>query len=449
MSSVSADRSITRPQFLAWLTAFVGWLFDYYEIALMTFLVVPISAEFDLTSRQSALLLSLQLLGIAVGGVLFGYLGDRIGRRRVLMITILIFGLFTLARAFAPDYGTLVAFGIIAAIGLGGEFGVGQALVTEVMPADKRGFWGGALYSGVGLGLAAAALVSGYVLPAVGWRWVFAISCFPILLAVVVRFWAPESDQWEQQARGERVPTDWRLVRSSLFLKPLVLCLVACAIEFFAFYAVASFLPTFLIEVQGFSFSRAAWWTVVVGIAIFIGSIMCGVLADRIGRRPTWFVMSSIAALGAVVLGITFEMNAAGYWTLVPIFVLYVGTGVAAAFGMVFAEQFPTRLRSLGVGTSLQVGRGLSFFPPLIAAAVYPVYGYSPLVFGSAVLFAILAGLGWLFREGKGRSVDELDEHFAPATTGRTANASPGTDSWAGGAPAPVTSTTTSTRGLS
>lgn len=410
--AVSTDRSLTRPQFLAWLTAFVGWLFDYYEIALMTFLVVPISQEFDLSSRQGALLLSLQLLGIAVGGVLFGYLGDRIGRKRVLMTTILIFGVFTLARAFAPNYEVLLLLGIAAAIGLGGEFGVGQALVAEVVPAAKRGFWGGALYSGVGLGLAAAALVGGYLLPAVGWRWVFAISCFPILLAIVVRFGAPESESWEKQSSTERVPTDWALVRSPLFIKPFLLCLVACGIEFFAFYGVAAFLPTYLIKVQGFSFGRAAWWTVVIGLAIFLGSIMCGYLADRIGRRATWSLMASIATVGSLVLGVTFQFNVSSYWTLVPIFVLYLGTGVAAAFGMVFAEQFPTRVRAMGVGSALQIGRGLSFFPPLIAAAVYPVYGYSPLVYGGAVLFAILAVLGWFFHEGKGETIEDIEARF-------------------------------------
>ena len=406
----ASDDRLTKPQFLAWLTAFAGWLFDYYEIALMTFLIVPISLEFDLSKTQGALLLSMQLLGIAVGGVVFGYLGDRIGRRRVLMATILIFGLFTLARAFAPSYEVLLVLGVVAAIGLGGEFGVGQSLVAEVVPAHKRGFWGGALYSGVGLGLAGAALVGGYLLPAIGWRWTFAVSCFPILLAIVVRFGAPESAVWEQESgRGHKVATDWALVRSSAFIKAFLLCLVACAIEFFAFYGVASFLPTYLIEVQGFSFGRAAWWTVVVGLAIFIGSLMCGFLADRIGRRATWSLMATIAAVGSLVLGITFEANISSSWTLIPIFVLYVGTGVAAAFGMVFAEQFPTRVRSLGVGSALQIGRGLSFFPPLIAAAVYPVYGYSPLVFGGAVLFAILALFGPFFREGKGVPIEEFD----------------------------------------
>jgi MFS family permease len=408
----------TKPQFLAWLTAFVGWVFDYYEIALMTFLIVPIALEFHLSPQQTALLLSLQLLGIAAGGVLFGFLGDKIGRQRVLMLTLLIFGVFTLARAFAPDYNMLLIFGVLAAIGLGGEFGVGQALVSEVMPAHLRGWWSGALYSGTGVGLAAAAFIGGYVLPLIGWRWVFAVSCFPIVLALLVRFLAPESDVWEKQQAKKKHTTDWKLIRSRRFIRPFLLCLVAGSVEFFAYYGVASFLPTYLIQYQGFSFGKAAWFTVVTGLAIFAGSVTAGYLADRLGRRVTWTIMATIAALGSVIVGITFEASIQSYWVLVPIFVLYLGTGVAAMFGMVFSEQFPTRVRSLGMGSALQLARGVSFFPPLIAAAVYPIYGYSVLVFGGGVLFAILAVLGWLFKEHAGRDIQELEAEFADPEDG-------------------------------
>ncbi|MTD52882.1 MFS transporter [Amycolatopsis pithecellobii] len=416
---------VTKPQFMAWLTAFAGWTFDYYEISLMTFLVVPIAAEFHLSPGQTAFLLSMQLLGIAVGGVIFGYLGDRIGRRRVLMITIALFGIFTLARAFTPGYYTLLAFGVIAAIGLGGEFGVGQSLVSEVMPTGKRGWWGAALYSGAGIGLAGSALVGGYLLPVVGWRWVFAISCFPIALAIIARFAVPESDKWARHTDGSKqgrvAKTDWALVRSPKFLKPLLLCLFACAISFFGFYGVAAFLPTYLIKVQGFSFSKAAWFTVVVGMSISIGSITCGWLADRLGRRLTWSLMASFATVGSVLLGLVFTARITSAWSLVPVFVMYFGTSGAAAFGIVFSEQFPTRVRSLGVGTALQIGRGLSFFPPLIAAAIYPVYGYSPLVFGAAVLFGILAVVGLAFKEGRGRSIDDIEADFAPTPPRTTA----------------------------
>jgi putative MFS transporter len=415
VGSQTTSGRLSRPQFLAWLTAFVGWVFDYYEISLMTFLIVPIAVEFSLDVGQTALLLSMQLLGIAAGGVLFGYLGDRIGRRSVLIITIALFGAFTLARAFAPNYEILLIFGVMAAIGLGGEFGVGQSLVSEVVPTNKRGRWGAALYSGAGIGLAGAALVGGLVLPEIGWRWVFAISCFPVLLALVARFTVPESEEWEKATDGGgRAKTDWALIRSAKFLKPLFLSILACSISFFGFYGIASFLPTYLITVQGFSFSKAAWYTVIVGIAITLGSIVSGWAADRVGRRVAWTIWGCFATLGCLILGVLFQSAVISLWSLAAVFLTYFGTSGAALFGVVFAEQFPTRVRSLGVGAALQIGRGLSFFPPLIAAAIYPIYGYSPLAFGAAILFAILAVMGWVFKEGKGRPLEAIEADFAP-----------------------------------
>ncbi|MGP3535773.1 MFS transporter [Microbacterium sp. RD1] len=425
VATPAAPDKLTRPQFLAWLTAFAGWVFDYYEIALMTFLIVPIAVDMGLEGGQTALLLSMQLLGIAVGGVFFGYLGDRIGRRRVLIITIALFGAFTLARAFAPNYEILLLFGVIAAIGLGGEFGVGQSLVSEVVPAPKRGRWGAALYSGAGIGLAGAALVGGYLLPEIGWRWVFAVSCFPVILALVARFTVPESDKWEKFAEdGSRhtgAKIDWPLVRSAKFLRPLILSIIACSISFFGFYGIAAFLPTYLITVQGFSFATAAWYSVIVGAAITIGSITSGWVADRIGRRLAWTVWAIFATLGCAILGVLFQSVVISLWSLAAVFLTYFGTSGAALFGVVFAEQFPTRVRSLGVGTALQVGRGLSFFPPLIAAAVYPVWGYSPLAFGAAVLFAILALMGWVFKEGRNRPLEDIEADFATDAGSRPA----------------------------
>jgi MFS transporter, putative metabolite:H+ symporter len=143
-----ADR-MNRTQFGAWVSAFVGWVFDYYEIFLLTFLIVPIGAEFSLEPGQTSYIISVQLLFLAVGGVLFGFLADRFGRQRILMWTIIIYSVFTFARALAPDYSSLLVLTAIAGLGIGGEFGVGQTLISEVMPNQRRGWWSGLYYGGI------------------------------------------------------------------------------------------------------------------------------------------------------------------------------------------------------------------------------------------------------------------------------------------------------------
>jgi MFS family permease len=427
MAATPQDDRMTRPQLMGWFSAFTGWLFDYYEIALLTFLVVPITQTFGLTSSQTARFISVQLLGIALGGVIFGFLGDRYGRQKILVVTIAMYGVFTLARAFAPNYTTLMLLTVLAAVGLGGEYGVGQALVSELVPASRRGWWSAMLYNGGMVGLALAAVVGGYLLPAVGWRWVFAISCAPILLAFIVRKTAPESEVWEAALDAERKQlgrpgTDWSLFAKRSFLVALLLCTVSAAIEFFAYYGVSAFLPTYLIEKQGLSFGHAAWWIMVEALAIFIGVMIGGYTADRWGRRVTWTYLSLVATVGGVVLAYFWNSAAQTLWILVPFFVFYLGTGVVGVFGSLFSEQFPTRTRSVGVSTSLQVGRGLSYFPPLIAAAVYPVHGYQPLIYGGAVLYLLLAAIVWLFKDGSGEPItavvpDPVELGTAPAAT--------------------------------
>jgi MFS family permease len=423
MAGTNQTDRISRTQFMGWFGAFVGWLFDYYEIALMTFVAVPVAETFHLGHEQAARFLSVQLLGIAVGGVLFGYLGDRFGRQRILTITIAIYGILTLARAFAPNADTLLLLTALAAVGLGGEYGVGQALVSELVPAARRGWWSGMLYNGAMVGLALAAVVGGYLLPAVGWRWVFAISSVPTLAAFLVRKMAPESEVWQAAAPGDRVPaerrtwTGWSAYTQKAVLLGLLLCTVAAAIEFFAYYGVSAFLPTYLIEKEGLTFSGAAWWIIVEAAAIFTGVTIGAYTCDRWGRRVTWTYLACVAVVGGVVLGLLWNVAAKSLWLLVPFFVFYLGTGVIGVFGSLFSEQFPTRNRSLGVSTSLSVGRGLSYFPPLIAAAVYPRYGYQVLIFGGAALYLILAAYVWLFRDGNGEDITAVAG--APARTPR------------------------------
>jgi MFS family permease len=410
MSVAARSDRMTKPQLMGWLSAFIGWLFDYYEIALLTFLVVPITKAFHLDASQAAHFIAVQRLGIAVGGVVFGFLGDRYGRQRILVVTIAMYGLFTLARAFAPNYVVLMVLTVLAAIGLGGEYGVGQALVSELVPAAKRGWWSAMLYNGAMVGLALAAIAGGYLLPAVGWRWVFALSSVPVLLALLVRKAAPESAVWEavqeEQREGRGRPrTEWSLFAQKSFLVALLLCTLAAAIEFFAYYGVSAFLPTYLIEKQGLTFAHASWWIIVEAVAIFVGVAIGGYTADRWGRRVTWTYLCCVATLGGLVLGYFWNSAAKTLWILVPFFVFYLGTGVVGVLGSIFSEQFPTRTRSVGVSTALQVGRGLSYFPPLIAAAIYPAHGYQPLIYGGAVLYLVLAAVAWLFKDRSGEDI--------------------------------------------
>ena len=169
-TATMSTRRLDPAQRGAFLGALIGWIFDYYEVFLMTMLAVPMAAEFKLSTAQVGFVFSIQLLFLAVGGVFFGYLADRVGRKRVLIYTILIFSLGTMARAAAPNYEVLLVLTAISALGIGGEYGVGQTLVTETIQREHRGFYSAFLYGGIYVGIVMGALVGGYITPRIGWR---------------------------------------------------------------------------------------------------------------------------------------------------------------------------------------------------------------------------------------------------------------------------------------
>jgi len=412
-SLISQSERLTKEQFSAWFSAFVGWVFDYYEVFLLTFLIVPISREFGLNPGQSALIFSIQLLFLAIGGVLFGFLADRFGRQKILMWTIIIYSVFTLARAFSPDYTTLLALTAIAALGIGGEYGVGQTLVSEVMHRNRRGWWSGLLYGGIYLGILAGALVGSQIAPAIGWRWTFALSGLPVLVAIFVRYAAPESDVWTAKKRATGIDRSILLRRA--FLIPFLLCLIAGTLQFFAYYGITTFLPTYLVENEGFSLARAGWWLSFTAIAGLVGCIVGSYTNDRWGRRVTLSYLAGTAAIGGFVLTALWDNLLASLWILVPFFFLYFGSNGATVFGALFSEQFPTDARSVGVSSALQIARGMSFFPPLIVAAIFPVYGYVPVVLGGATLFGLLALWAWVFNETRGKDILEIDAETGDA----------------------------------
>jgi putative MFS transporter len=398
---------VTKRQWSAFIGAAVGWIFDYYEVFLLTFLVIPISREFKLSTQTTASLISLQLLFLAVGGILFGLLADRYGRQTILMWTIIIYTLGTLARAFTFTPGWLWVWTAVAALGIGGEYGVGQTLVSEVMPTRRRGWWSGLLYGGIYIGIMMGAIVGGYVAPLIGWRLTFALSALPVLLAIFVRVLAPESDVW--RARTQRTGTNWALLARKTFLVPFVLCLVAGILQFFAYYGITTFLPTYLVKYQHFALGKAAWWLFFTAFAGLVGCAVGAYTSDRWGRRVTLSYLAGTAAVGGLILFAVWKSLLSSPWILVPFFLLYFGSNGATVFGALFSEVFPTDVRTTGVSSALQIARGLSFIPPLITAAIFPIYGYAPVVLIGAVEFGLLAIFAWVFHETRGKPITDID----------------------------------------
>lgn len=375
----------TKRHYVILAMAWAGWLFDFYDLMLFSFLLVPIKQDLALTDPQLSVLLGASLAATAVGGLVFGWLADRFGRKRVLSATILTYSLGTFFCGFSGGLWLLLVFRVVTGLGVGGEWATGQTLVGETFPAATRARFAAVMQTGAPAGIVLATVVGAFVEPLFaqsfgpswGWRACFFVSVLPAVLLIVIRRFMPESDVWEEwQRHPERrgTPGDdfFRTLRQDAVIRRLFLLgLVLAITDMSAYWFTYSWMPKYLYDQLHFSMAKSGIWMLVTQAGGLLGYLSFGVVADRKGRRIAYTIYSLIWAVG--LSAVTWFWGAVVAWpglTLLFMFLVGLGTGNFSGYGPIFSELFPTRIRNTAMGTAFNLARGVQFFTPLIITAV-------------------------------------------------------------------------------
>lgn len=412
----------------------VGWALDALDVGLISFVIAALSAQQFITATEASWIASIGFVGMALGATFGGLIADKIGRRQVFALTLLIYGIATGASALSASVAVLMIFRFIVGLGLGAELPVASTLVSEFAPRKIRGrmvVWLEAFWA---VGWIMAALIGTFVVPVSedGWRWALALGAAPAVYALVVRLGLPESVRF-LEARG-KVDAAEAAVRKFEAAGPVDLTLAPVAkqapsvdapsiwsvgmrkrtiglwIVWFcinlSYYGAFIWIPSLLVE-AGFPLVKSFQFTLIITLAQLPGYAVAAWLIEVWGRRGTLAVFLAGSALSAALYGFSGSAGHEWFIILAGCLLSFFNLGAWGALYAIGPELYPTNIRGTGAGAAAGFGRIASIIAPLLVPILIKAGGGdSVLVFTVfAIAFAIAAGAAFLLPEQKGKAL--------------------------------------------
>jgi MFS family permease len=430
ISPIQLIRQATPGQRRTLLAAALGWALDAFDAMLYALVLALLMRDLGMSKTTAGLLGTLTLLASGIGGVLFGFLADRIGRKQALMASILTYSVCSFASGLATSVAMLAAARFVLGLGMGGEWNTGATLVAESWPTEFRAKAISIVQSSWAFGFAAAALVAGPVARYFGWRAVFFIGILPALLTLWIRRGVPESAMWEDREflrrrsaterpgdAGRDVTSYVTLTRdttfSVIFRAPYVRHTFALLLfnfcGMFAWWGLFTWLPPYLsLPVaqggRGFGVMGTTTLLVVLNLfGMFPGYASFGWVADRLGRRKAFLIYSLTAAL----LIPLYAAARSPVWLMVlGTLVAFFGTGLFSGSGIVGSEIFPTGVRARALGFTYSGARTLSAVAPLVIGRVAQSKGLSWAFYLCAAGYVLAAFMTTQLPETKGKTLE-------------------------------------------
>ncbi len=393
----------TTAQKRALLTTSLGWMLDSMDMMLFSLVLTDLQRDLHMSAATAGLLMSLSLISAATGGIFFGWFADKVGRTRALIVSMLVYSVFTACCGLAHTVLQLGVFRCLLALGIGGEWAAGGALVAETWPDEHRGKAIGIAQSSWAIGYALGGTVTALVLPHFGWRAVFFVGIFPALITLWIRKAVKEPEIW--QKKTSTIP-----LRSIFHGKLGVATLITTsmnAASLFAWWGLFTWIPRFLSLPtaqggRGLTVVQASSWTIFMQIGTFSGYQAFGYLADRFGRKRTYIAFLLIAAVLVPVY-----VHAPGARTLLflgPV-VGFFGTGFFSGFTIIASEAFPTAVRGTAMGLVYNIGQYLGAASPYIIGYISDVSGIVIALSSISIAFLLAAMIATGLRETKSHAI--------------------------------------------
>jgi MFS family permease len=415
-------RQATPGQRRTLLAAAMGWALDAFDAMLYSLVLALLMRDLGMSKTIAGTLGMLTLLASGIGGILFGFLADRIGRKQALMASILTYSICSFASGLATSIAMLAVARFVLGLGMGGEWNTGATLVAESWPTEFRAKAISMVQSSWALGFAAAALVAGPVARYYGWRAVFFVGILPAMVTLWIQSSVPESEMWRERQSPVADDTDrarkdvtscvsarFSVIFRAPYARPTFALLLFNFFGLFAWWGLFTWLPPYLslpVEQGGRGFGVLGMTTLMVVLnlcGMLPGYVSFGWAADHFGRRKACLFYTLAAALLIPLYAVARSQSVLlGLGTLVAFF----GTGIFSGSGIMGSEIFPTAVRARALGFTYNGARALSSVAPLVIGRVGQTQGLSWAFYLCAAGYLLAALMTTQLPETKGKSLE-------------------------------------------
>lgn len=379
MATVTDEKPTTISRNKLLTVAGLGWLFDAMDVGILSFVIAALAIDWSLTSTEMGLIASVNSVGMAVGAFVFGIYADRIGRKKVFIITLLLFSIASGLSALTTSLAAFMILRFFVGAGLGGELPVASTLVSESVPAKERGrvvvllesFWAG--------GWLLAAIISYFVIPEYGWRIALLLTALPAFYALYLRINLPDSPQFSAKKNVlQSVTNNIKDVWSKEYRKPTIMLWAVWFTVVFSYYGMFLWLPSVMVA-KGFPLIQSFGYVLLMTLAQLPGYFIAAWLIERIGRKFVLVTFLLGTAFSALAFG---NAETISMLLLSGAFLSFFNLGAWGALYAYSPEQYPTIIRGTGTGMAASFGRIGGIFGPLLVGVMLGAgYGF-PIIFG-------------------------------------------------------------------
>ncbi|HDR6757122.1 TPA: MFS transporter [Bacillus cereus] len=340
----------------------LGWLFDAMDVGMLSFVMVALQKDWGLSTQEMGWIGSINSIGMAVGALIFGILSDKIGRKSVFIITLLLFSIGSGLTALTTTLAMFLVLRFLIGMGLGGELPVASTLVSESVEAHERGkivvllesFWAG--------GWLIAALISYFVIPKYGWEVAMVLSAIPALYALYLRWNLPDSPRFQKVEKRPSVIENIKSVWSGEYRKATIMLWILWFCVVFSYYGMFLWLPSVMV-LKGFSLIKSFQYVLIMTLAQLPGYFTAAWFIERLGRKFVLVTYLIGTACSAYLFGVADSL------TVLIVAGMLLSFFNLGAWGALYAytpEQYPTVIRGTGAGMAAAFGRIGGILGPLL-----------------------------------------------------------------------------------